>query len=57
MTGYDPIKRALDVVVAGVVLAGSMPVQLVIAALVRVAGAGRAVPPSATGQGRARVRA
>lgn len=36
MTGYDPIKRALDVVVAGVVLAGSMPVQLVIAALVRV---------------------
>lgn len=36
MTGYDPIKRAIDVVVAGVVMAGSLPVQLVIAALVRV---------------------
>ena len=35
MTGYDPIKRGLDVVVAGVALLGSLPAQLVIAALVR----------------------
>ena len=33
---YDPFKRVLDLVVAGVALVASLPAQLVIAALVRV---------------------
>lgn len=36
MTSYDPFKRAIDVVVAGLVIVGSLPVQMVVAALVRL---------------------
>ena len=36
MTGYDPIKRALDIVVGGAAFVASFPAQLVIAALVRL---------------------
>lgn len=35
MLGYDPLKRALDVIVGGVVLVASLPAQLVIAVAVR----------------------
>lgn len=35
MTGYDPFKRGLDLVVGGAALLGSLPAQLVIALLVR----------------------
>lgn len=36
MTVYDPIKRGLDVVIAGAALLVSLPAQLAIAALVRL---------------------
>lgn len=36
MSGYDPVKRAIDVVVGGTAFLGSLPVQLVVAALVRL---------------------
>lgn len=36
MKGYDPVKRGIDVVVGSLALVASLPVQLVLAAMVRL---------------------